>query len=156
MSKIILKNITRGWFSIALRVGLSVELKPDDIYVIPEATKSDLYYYNQFIPLGISVTWKESNKSSQECLNEPLNEIVDDVKGLAEDNTEKDFTKYDELDVADDLSDYERPDNTNVSTEEDLDSYTKNEIRDILTKSNISWSKKATKAELIDLLRGVN
>lgn len=138
---ILLTNKTRGWFSVALRYGNCVELRPGESYEVNNITSRDLIYYNQFISLGVTIDIL--NKREEVPL---VNKTIEDEEVI------NDFVSYSNVD---DIADVEVLDmTTEVSSEEDFDSYTKEQLRELCAASGVQWSRRDLKSDLIDKLRG--
>lgn len=155
--KLQLKNVSRGWFSVALHTGVRLELKPNQI-AFTEVDKDTRNYYNQFIPLGISIreieeaeksnvdtevvnieevdTFQEATEKAQESI-----EDVELVQNHIDEYIEEEVRFQDEKVIV-------KEDNSHVDLES-LENLSKQELRDMLTNLGIKWAKNDRKQDLI-------
>lgn len=132
--KILLKNVSRGWFSLATHKGVRIELKVNATKVL-DIEDDKLKYYKQFIPLGIAI---EVLKEAEHVEEQPKIDAIhiDDMveQEVREEGINKIESEHEGL-VA-----------------EDLAKLTKAQLRDLCTSLNINWHKSMLKQDLINLL----
>ena len=139
--KIKLKNISKGWFSLATHSGTSIEMKVNGIAII-DVPKEYLNYYNQFIPLGIAL------EVLKEIPVEVLQEEIPVEKVQLENNH---IDEVIDKDVKDEGINKIVPD-LEVPTEDQLEKLTKVQLRELCTSLNIVWNKQHLKKDLIHLI----
>ena len=124
--KIALKNVSKGWFSLAEKHGARLELKVNAVVVL-DIDEADLNYYKQFIPLGIAIDILKDYVAEEVPVEfNTIEEVVDDINPI-------------------------KPESEPL-VPDDLAKLTKAQLKELCDSLEIKYPRGVLKAELVELL----
>ena len=138
MYKVTIQNINQIYFSLQDHQGRRLALSKLEVRVFSGLTLEEANSYKKYIPLGLCVLIQEDEDFVEATYNIINSDDTDEV--------------IDSIDEVNEVAEVEEVEVASVQiTLDELQSFKKNELRELCDKEGIKWNGK-TKAELVELL----